>query len=95
MPKILRGFNYEKFKNGIIRRIEDGAHIPPDPANSDYAEYLEWAKTNTAPDATEPSTAPDPAREARKQATATKLKAALGVTDLKGLQELIQDGFNA
>ena len=31
----------------IIRK-PDGAQIPFDPANIDYQEYLEWAKTNTA-----------------------------------------------
>ena len=34
--------------SNIIKSIADGACIPPDPANSDYQEYLEWAKTNTA-----------------------------------------------
>ena len=32
----------------VIRRIADGACIPPNEANIDYQEYLEWAKTNTA-----------------------------------------------
>ena len=31
----------------IIRK-EDNAWIPPDEANRDYQEYLEWSKTNTA-----------------------------------------------
>ena len=32
----------------IIRRLSDGANIPPDPSNTDYAAYLEWvAKGNT------------------------------------------------
>ena len=33
--------------NSILRK-EDGAWIPKDEANTDYQEYLEWAKTNTA-----------------------------------------------
>jgi len=28
-----------------------GLHIPFDEANTDYQEYLEWAKTNTAEEA--------------------------------------------
>ena len=35
--------------SNIIKRIADGACIPPDPANTDYQEYLEWvAEGNTA-----------------------------------------------
>ena len=35
----------------FILRKEDGAEIPKDESNSDYQEYLEWAKTNTAEEA--------------------------------------------
>ena len=31
-----------------VYRLSDGAAIPFDPDNTDYQEYLEWAKTNTA-----------------------------------------------
>ena len=33
-----------------IEKIVDGKiwYIPCDPNNTDYQEYLEWAKTNTA-----------------------------------------------
>ena len=31
-----------------IIRTSDGAGIPIDPNNTDYQDYLEWAKTNTA-----------------------------------------------
>ena len=33
---------------GIILVPSEGKSIPPDPNNTDYQEYLEWAKTNTA-----------------------------------------------
>ena len=51
-------YTYKHFKDGItgtkvtnvIIRKEDNAFIPFDEANTDYQEYLEWAKTNTAED---------------------------------------------
>ena len=86
---------YQKLKNGFIRRVSDGAQIPPDPSNRDYKEYLTWeAAGNTAPNA--PDHAPTPgeivARQARKDAAINKLKSALGVSDLQGFFELVQDG---
>ena len=35
----------------VILRTSDGIYIPKDEANTDYQEYLEWAKTNTAEEA--------------------------------------------
>ena len=35
-------------RTDMILRTVDNAHIPKDKANTDYQEYLEWAKTNTA-----------------------------------------------
>tara|TARA_R100001082_G_scaffold84646_1_gene51237 strand:+ start:393 stop:539 length:147 start_codon:yes stop_codon:yes gene_type:complete len=42
-------YTYKKTttEESIIRK-EDNAFIPKDEANTDYQEYLEWAKTNTA-----------------------------------------------
>ena len=48
-------FTYKQIKDSLtnevstdsILRKEDNACIPFDEANSDYQEYLEWAKTNT------------------------------------------------
>ena len=37
----------------VIREI-DGACIPPDPANRDYAEYLRWVEDGGVPDPYEP-----------------------------------------
>ena len=46
---------YELTDNTSITRLADGASIPADPANSDYAAYLEWVEDGNTPDA-----APDP-----------------------------------
>ena len=49
---------YKLTNTETIIRIADGASIPADPANSDYAEYLEWvADGNTA---TAADAIPDP-----------------------------------
>lgn len=42
---------------GYVIRTEDGAHIPPDPANRDYAEYLQWVEDGGVPD---PYVPPEP-----------------------------------
>ena len=34
-------------RTDMILRISDNANIPTNPDNTDYQEYLEWAKTNT------------------------------------------------
>jgi hypothetical protein len=33
-----------------ILRVADNAHIPDDPANRDYAEYLAWCADGNTPD---------------------------------------------
>jgi hypothetical protein len=43
----------------VVIRAEDGASIPPDPVNRDYAEYLDWKADGNTPDAyVEPEPAP-------------------------------------
>lgn len=35
---------YKHLEGGWVMREEDGAHIPPDPANRDRVEYTAWAE---------------------------------------------------
>ena len=49
---------YKLTDNTSILRISDSASIPNDPANSDYAAYLEWVEEGNTPEAADVS--PDP-----------------------------------
>ena len=40
-----------------ITRLSDGASIPNDPANTDYARYLEWVAAGNAPTPADPPSA--------------------------------------
>ena len=56
---------YKLTDNTSILRIEDNASIPDDPANSDYAEYLEWVEEGNTPDA---YVAPEKSWQEKRQA---------------------------
>ena len=49
---------YKLTDNASILRIEDNASIPNDPANSDYAAYLEWVEEGNTPEAADVPPAP-------------------------------------
>jgi hypothetical protein len=50
-----------------VIRTEDGACIPPDEANRDYAEYLDWKADGNEPDPYEPPPEPEPAPPSPEQ----------------------------
>ena len=58
--------DYKLTDNDTIIRTNDGASIPPDPANSDFAEYLEWVEEGNTPEAADPI--PDPTWLEKRQA---------------------------
>ena len=49
---------YKLTNTTTIIRIADKSSIPNDPANTDYAAYLEWVEEGNTPEATDVS--PDP-----------------------------------
>ena len=63
-----------------ILRTSDGAFIPPDPANTDYAAYLEWVEAGNTP---EP--APEPVAPAELTPAEKLAASGLTVDELKGL----------
>jgi hypothetical protein len=75
--------SYQLTSGASILRLADNAFIPPDPANIDYAAYLEWvAAGNTPEPAPEPVALPE-------RTPAEKLAAAgLSVDELKSLLDL-------
>jgi len=81
--------------NAAIRRLTDGACIPPDHANRDYREYLEWlSKGNTPQPAYTPEEleAKQKAEEeaAREALIQTKMR-ELAISELKKEGKLPQD----
>jgi hypothetical protein len=51
---------YQLTTGNTIIRLSDGAFIPQDPANKDFAEYLSWLdKGNTPEPADEPPAPPE------------------------------------
>ena len=72
--------SYRLFSNGSLELIGFNLFIPPDPANTDYAAYLQWVEQGGTP---EPAPIPEPPVELTP---AEKLAASgLTVEELKGL----------
>ena len=40
---------YQLTQTPAILRTTDGTHIPDDPANTDYADYLQWLEDGNTP----------------------------------------------
>ena len=50
---------YQLTTSTAIRRLADGACIPADPSNRDYAEYQQWLAAGNTPEPADPAPAPD------------------------------------
>ena len=71
---------YQLANGDTILRIADNAFIPQDPANTDYAAYLEWLEEGNMPEPAPIPKPPIPLTPAEKLAAS-----GLTVADLKGL----------
>ena len=88
---------YKLTNTETIIRIADGASIPADPANTDYANYLEWvADGNTA---TAADAIPDPTYQENRVAEYPSIGDQLddiyhnGITAWKATIKVIKDKY--
>ena len=75
---------YQLTATDLILRTTDGAFIPPDPANRDYAAFLEWVEAGNMPDPAPIVAPPAPLTTEQKLEaaglTVAELKALFGLT---------------
>lgn len=74
---------YQLTSGDCILRTADNAFIPPDPANRDYAAYLEWLEAGNTPEPAPVVEPPAPLTPAEKLAAS-----GLTVEELKQLLKL-------
>jgi len=80
---------YQLTKSTTILRTADGACIPTDPANSDYAAYLRWLTEGNTP---EPADVP-PAPTVSQQLSALDSANALTQRNLRETVMLMAEAF--
>ena len=68
---------YKCTKTDIIIRVKDGAYIPADPANIDYAAYLTWLAEGNTPQPVDPVVPTVPEAVTKRKA----ILDALGLTE--------------
>lgn len=83
---------YKRTKTDIIIRAKDGAYIPADPANIDYAAYLAWLDEGNTPQPADPVVPAVPEVVTMRQARLALLGAGLlaqvntAVTNMPGAE---------
>ena len=88
---------YKLTDTDSIIRIADKAHIPNDPANTDYANYLEWVEAGNT--ATAADAIPDPTYQENRVAEYPSIGDQLddiyhnGLTKWKANIKVIKDKY--
>jgi hypothetical protein len=75
---------YRLHETGAIFQVEANLLIPPDPANTDYAAYLQWLTEGNTPE-------PAPEPPAPVELTPAEKLAAAGLT-VDDLRALLAEG---
>jgi hypothetical protein len=74
---------YQLTTTDTILRLADKAFIPPDPANRDYQQYLQWVSEGNQPEPADPIPTPEPLTPEQKLQNAgltiDELKSLLGL----------------
>ena len=82
---------YKKTNSSCVLRLEDGAFIPADPANSDYVAYLAWIEAGNSPQPEDPAPsvpiAPVSPRQIRQALTRATLRSAVETAIASGDQD--------
>lgn len=89
--------SYKLTKSGAIRRLSDGAFIPPTLGNPDYQQYLLWlAEGNTPepPDPEPPQVYSCSPWQIRKALNGLDLRAAVESTVALSEDQELKDGWN-